>query len=89
MSLLLLGLVMRSFCELLGNSCTTLDCLLSTERQISASFTTPGNELKPIQADHHKTLLEKARELLGEVLYEESGKSAHPAKTLWHPGLQI
>lgn len=82
MSVLLLGLVMRSCCELLGNSCTTLDCLLSTERQISASFTTPGDELKPIQADHHDILLEKARELLAEVLFEESGKPAHPAKAL-------
>lgn len=63
--------------------------LLSTERQISASFTTPGDELKPVQADHHETLQEQVRELLAEVLFEESGKPAHSAKTLWHPGLQI
>lgn len=34
-------------------------------------------------------LQEQVRELLAEVLFEESGKPAHPAKTLWHPGLQI
>lgn len=67
MSVLQLGLVKRNCCVLLGNSCATLERLLSTERLSSVSSTKPGVELEPIQLEDHEALLEQVKEMLAEV----------------------